>query len=125
MRFQSMDIGPNIYHAIVLDLHQKIKQVIDALDHSGQIDRDETNSPHIISVDSPGQSVYRCVFSRNRKPENFLLSTRRRSDPIRSWDEGDGYKRKDRPEADEPKSRKERDRQTNPFESIVDSILPK
>jgi hypothetical protein len=119
-----MDIGPNIFHAVVFDLHPKIREFLDSLDQSGQIDHDENNAPHIISVDPMGQSVHRCIFIRNGKPENFVLHTRRRADPIRSWADADGYKRKDTPK-DEPKSRKERDRSRYPFESIMEQILPK
>lgn len=118
-----MNVSPNIYHAIVFDLHPKIKAFLDQLDQSGQVDRDETNAPHVVSVDSPGQSVYRCIFLRNGKSENFVLHTRKKAEAIRSWNDGDGYTRKEKVVVDTP-SRKERDRRPfRPFESIMEQIL--
>jgi|ERR1051326_5207179 hypothetical protein len=119
-----MDKGPNIYHAIVFDLHPKIKAFVDSLDLEGQIDRDETNTPHILSVESPGTSIYRCLFMRNGKPENFVLHTRKKVEPVRSWRLEDGYRRSERPPAVEVSVRKERERRpAHPFESIVEQIL--
>lgn len=121
-----MEISPNIFHAIVFDLHPKIREFLDSLDQSGQIDRDETNTPHVVSVESPATSVYRCIFMRNGKPENFVLHTRRRADPVRSWMDTDGYVRQERKEEDGAPSRKERERRkmNHTFESIVEQILP-
>ncbi len=123
-----MEIGPNIYHAIVFDIHPKIREFLDTLDQAGQIDHDETNAPHVVSIENLGDnsSIRRCVFMRNGKPENFVIHTRRKAEAIRSWADGDGYVRKETSKEDEAKSRKERDRRAgHPFESIVDSILPK
>ncbi len=119
-----MDISPNIYHAVVFDLHPKIREFLDTLDQAGQIDHDETNTPHVVSVESPGASIRRCIFMRNGKPEHFVLHTRRKAKAIQSWANDDGYIRKEEPKEDETKSRKERDRRaSHPFESIMDSIL--
>lgn len=123
-----MDLSPNIFSAIVHDLHPKIREFLDSLDQSGQIDRDETNSPHVVAVEVPGPSVFRCVFMRNGKPENFILHTRRRAEAVRSWNDGDGYKRAEREipsKNDESPSRKERDRRKHTYESIVEQILPR
>lgn len=118
-------MGPNIYPAIVHSLHAKVKELLDQLDVNGQIDRDEFNTPHILQMDNPGPSVIRCIFIRNGKPENFVLHTRKRADPIRSWQDNDGFKRKERPDDKDEPSRKERDRRKmNPFESIMEQILP-
>ncbi len=118
-----MEIGPNIYHAVVFDLHPKIKEILDSLDQEGQIDRDDTNAPHVLSVDSPAASVYRCLFMRNGKPENFVMHTRKRVEPVRSWRIDDGFLRQERP-AIQVSVRKERDRRKiHPFESIVEQIL--
>lgn len=117
-----MGIDPNIYHTVVFDLHPKIREFLDSLDQSGQIDRDETNTPHVVSVESPVKSVYRCIFMRNGKPENFVMHTRRKAEAVRSWTDGDGYVRQERVEIS---PRKERDRRPmSPFESIVEQILP-
>lgn len=121
-------MGPNIYPAIVHNLHWKVKELLDQLDNGGQIDRDEFNAPHVLQMDSPGPSVIRCIFIRNAKPENFVLHTRKKADPFKSWRDDDGYKRKDRAEANDKSepSRKERDRRkVNPFESIMEQILPR
>lgn len=121
-----MELSPNIYSAIVFKLHPKVREFLDALDQTGQIDRDERHEPHVVSVDNPDTSVYRCVFIRNRKPENFILHTRRTVDPIRSWREDDGYVRPKREEAPIPRetSRKERQRRTvDTFEHIMEQIL--
>jgi hypothetical protein len=117
--------SPNIYHAIVFDLHPRVREFLDSLDQSGQIDRDETNTPHVVSVESPGASLYRCIFQRNGKPENFVLHTRKRADPVRSWRDEDGYKRQERPaEKETTPSRKERKRRPfHAYESIVEQIL--
>jgi hypothetical protein len=111
---------PNIYHAVVFDLHQKLKEFLDDLDKTGQIDRDETNTPYIISVDLVGPSVYRCVFLRNGKPENFVIHTRRKTSAICSWNNKDGFVRRER--NIEP-SRKERDKRLYAYESIMEQIL--
>jgi hypothetical protein len=117
-----MVMSPNIYHAIVFDLHPRIRETLDSLDQSGQIDRDETNTPHVVSVESPGASVYRCVFMRNGQPENFVMHTRRKADAVRSWNDGDGFIRQERV-IDVAPSRKERDKRKHPFESIMEQIL--
>lgn len=121
-----MNANPNIYHAVVFHLHPKIKELLDQLDLSGQIDHDEMNAPHLVSSDPIGPSIFRCVFMRNKKPEHFVLHTRKRAEPVRSWDEGDGYKRKPHEAPAEKDSRKERERRRfNPFESIMEQILPR
>lgn len=121
--------SPNIYHAIVFDMHQKVREFLDGLNQSGQVDHDETRSPHVISVDSPNASVYRCMFMRNGRPEHFVMHTRRKVDPVKSWQE-DGWSRPapiEEPKTDDDGKRKERARQTmeQVYESIVNQILPK
>jgi hypothetical protein len=117
-------MGPNIYPAIVHNLHRKVREILDQLDLNGQIDRDEFNAPHVLQMDTPGPSVIRCIFIRNGRPENFVLHTRKQADPFRSWKDDDGYKRKDHSEDKPETSRKERDRRrVNPFESIMEQIL--
>lgn len=121
-----MDANPNIYSAVVFDLHPKIKEFLDQLDQAGQIDKDEHNAPHVVSLDKPASSVYRCIFMRNGRPENFVMHTRKKAEAVRSWQDGDGFVRQERIiVAAEPENRKERERRkVNPFESIMEQILP-
>lgn len=121
-------MDPNIYPAVVFHLHPKVREFLDGLDQAGQIDRDESNAPHVFSVDPVDQSIFRCVFSRNGKPENFVIHTRRKAEAIRSWRDNDGWKRAERVEVIRPgePSRKERDRRAiNAFEHIMEQILPR
>lgn len=118
-----MNANPNIYDAIVFDLHPKMREFLDLLDQTGQIDRDETNTPHVVSIE-PNGSVHRCVFMRNGRVENVILHTRKKADPVRSWRDDDGYARQER-KADDAPSRKERDRRPmRVWENIVEQILP-
>jgi hypothetical protein len=121
---------PNIYHAVVFNLHPKVRELLDALDLDGQIDQDENSAPHITSVDKMADSVYRCMFQRNGRTENFVIHTRRKAEPVRSWRHDDGWKRPARvepPAEDSEGSRRERDRRADEsvFESIMEQILPK
>lgn len=109
---------------------------MDSLDQAGQIDHDETQAPHVLSVDNPNASVFRCMFMRNGKPENFLIHTRRKVEPIRSWQD-DGWVRPVPvavPVVDDQGKRKERERRKTEsrvlpldraLESIMEQILPK
>lgn len=122
-------VSPNIYHAVVFDLHPKVREFIDGLNTAGQIDHDETRSPHLISVQSPTTSVYHSMFMRNGKPEHFTIHTRRKMEPVRSWQD-DGWTRPapiEEPKTEDNGKRKERDRRTmeQVYESIVNQILPK
>jgi hypothetical protein len=120
-----MNANPNIYHAVVFHLHPKIKDFLDQLDTAGQIDHDEMNAPHLVSADPVGPSIFRCVFMRNCRPEHFVLHTRKKADPVRSWSDDDGFVRQERVViAQGEPSRKERSRRAiNPFESIMEQIL--
>lgn len=111
-------LPPNIFHAIVFDLHPKIREYIDRLDKEGQIDHDDSNSPHIIAVNSIAPSVYKCDLVRNGLPANFVLHTRKKGEPILSWNKNDNYKRV---EQKGKTFKKERDLRT--YENIVESIL--
>lgn len=118
-----MSEHPNIYDAVVFDLHPRVKEFLDSLDQSGQIDRDDRNTPHVISIEKPTGSVYKCLMMRNGTQQNFVLHTRKKVDPIKSWMD-DGWVRPQPVQAKaEIISRKERDRQVHPFESIVEQIL--
>ncbi len=122
-------VSPNIYHAVVFDLHPKVREFLDGLDHSGQIDQDESKAPHLISVDRLDASVHRCSFLRNGQLENVVIHTRRKADPVRSWRDDDGWVRPQRviPVEDENGKRKERQRRTmeQVCESLMRQILPR
>jgi hypothetical protein len=83
----------NIYPAIIFDLKKKVKDYIDELNDKGQIDLDDNGYPYLLKVDQQGQNIL-CHIVRNGKAESFLLNTRKRKDPIKSWNEEDGYVRK-------------------------------
>jgi hypothetical protein len=118
-----MDITPNIFNAIVFDLHPRIREFIDNLDKKGQIDHDsETNTPHIMAVESPATSTFRCAFVRNGQPVHALIHTRRKAEPIISWNPNDGYKRK---EIVVVGMGPRKERQFRAFESIMEQILSK
>lgn len=87
-----MTAPPNIYSVIVFDLKPKIKDYIEKLNNEGQIDLDSNGYPYLIKVEQQG-SNHICHIVRNGKMENFIMNTRRRADPIPSWDGTDGYKR--------------------------------
>jgi hypothetical protein len=123
-----MELNPNIYPTVVFKLHPTVRSFLDGLDQAGQIDRDEHNAPHVVSVDNPDASIYKCVFIRNRKPESFVIHTRRKADPVRSWRDDDGYVRPERADVPLPgeTSRKERvRREIVAFENIIEQILPR
>src|SRR5580692_6529854 len=116
-------VSPNIYHAVVFDLHPKVREFVDGLDKQGQIDQDNTKAPHIISVDRMNASVYRCSFLRNGQHETFLLHTRRKAKPVQSWKHDDGWKRKIKVEEPvEDCSGKRQERQRRTLEQALESI---
>lgn len=83
----------NIYTAVVFDLKKKIKDELDRLNDGGQIDLDDDGYPYLIKIDQSG-SNHVCHIVRNGRLENFLLNTRKRREPIYSWNSGDGYMRR-------------------------------
>lgn len=83
---------PNIYTMVVFDLHPKIAEYIEALNADGQIDLDDAGYPYLLNVQQEG-SNHVCNIVRNGQQENFVMNTRKRRDPIKSWNESDGYKR--------------------------------
>jgi len=87
-----MAAPPNIYSVVVFDLKPKVKDYIDKLNDAGQIDLDENGYPYLVKVEQQGPN-HVCHIVRNGKMENFILNTRRKSDPITSWNGADGYKR--------------------------------
>lgn len=82
----------NIYSVVVFDLKPKVKEFIDKLNNEGQIDLDSNGYPYLLKVEQQGPN-HVCHVVRNGKQENFIMNTRRRADPITSWNPSDGYKR--------------------------------
>lgn len=89
-----MNAPINIYAAVVFDLPQKLIDYIGQLDTAGQIDHDEHDQPYLLKVEKKG-SNYHCFIVRNGKEANFIINTRKRRDPVLTWNAADGYKRKD------------------------------
>ena len=88
-----MNAPPNIYSIVHFDLKPKIAQFIKDLDERGQIDLDDNGYPYLLKMDCKG-SNHMCHIVRNGKAENFVMNTRKRKEPLCSWNESDGYVRK-------------------------------
>lgn len=83
----------NLYSAVVFDLHPRIKDYIEQLNHDGQIDLDDDGYPFIVKIDTTGGNKI-CHMVRNGQQENFIINTRKRNaDPVTSWQPEDGYRR--------------------------------
>lgn len=82
----------NIYSAVVFDLHPRIKDYIDQLNTDGQIDLDQDGYPFILKIDDNGGNKI-CHIVRNGAQENFIINTRKRRDPVNSWNAEDGFRR--------------------------------
>ena len=87
-----MTAPANIYSVVVFDLHPKIREFIDKLNDEGQIDLCDNGYPYLLSAEKTGPN-YDVQFVRNGKRENFIMNTRKKAEPVRSWDSLDGYKR--------------------------------
>lgn len=123
---------PNIYTAVVYDLHPKVRNFIDQLNTEGQIDLCAAGYPYLIRCERSGPNIVTTI-SRNNRPETFVLNPRKRSEPITSWSPADGFQRPVQnktvlvqPTAGaEQSSRRERARRVVPMEAIeqiVDSM---
>lgn len=82
----------NIYSAVIFDLHPRISGYIDELNKSGQIDLDGNGYPFLLGVEKDGPN-HVCQMVRNGQQENFIINTRKKRDPVCSWDPNDGYVR--------------------------------
>ena len=118
----------NIYSAVVFDLNKRIKAYIDDLNSSNQIDLDDSGYPYLLSVDKNGPNFVVNIV-RNGQRENFIINTRKRKDPVTSWDENDGYRRSGGKKVvmvttkqDAPK-RERRKRTIESFSRITEQIL--
>ncbi len=87
-----MTAPANIYSVVVFDLHPKIRELIDQMNDEGQIDLGDDGYPYLLSAEKTGPN-YDIQFVRNGKQENIIMNTRKKAEPIRSWDAVDGYKR--------------------------------
>jgi hypothetical protein len=87
-----MTAPANIYSVVVFDLHPKIRELIDKLNDEGQIDLCDGGYPYLLSAEKTGPN-YDVKLVRNGAQENFIMNTRKKADPVRSWDPMDGYKR--------------------------------
>jgi len=121
---------PSIYAVSVFDLHKKIKNYLDNLNSEGQIDLDTSGYPYLISCKRNGPN-YIVEISRNNKLENFVLNPRKKTDPVKSWNENDGFRRPEQkqkvmvqsPEEPNKKERGRRDVKLSMIESVVENIL--
>ena len=118
----------NIYSNVVFDLNKKISNFIDGLNNSNQIDLDDNGYPYLISVNRVGPNFVVHIV-RNNKVENFILNTRKRKDPITSWNPQDGYQRRGGKKvvsvdtsADTPR-RERAKRSYESFERLTDQLL--
>ena len=82
----------NIYSAVVFDLHPRIKDYIEQLNSDGQIDLDDDGYPFILKIDNNGNNKI-CHLVRNGRQENFIINTRKKRDPVNSWNPEDGFRR--------------------------------
>ncbi len=124
-----MDKPANIYSAVIFDLHPRISGYIDELNKAGQIDLDDNGYPFLLSVQRQGPN-HVCQMVRNGAQENFIINTRKKRDPVCSWDSNDGYMRKGgkrviqlqspAPEAPKPERRK---RTFETFRRLVGQLI--
>jgi len=123
-----MNAPVNIYTAVVFDLKKKIKDEIDRLNDGGQIDLDNDGYPYVVKIEQSGKN-HVCHIVRNGRLENFLLNTRKRREPLYSWNAGDGYMRRGGKKVitvGSPEEKNRRERTKRSFESftrIVKQIL--
>jgi len=87
-----MTTPANIYSVVVFDLHPKIREIIDQMNDEGQIDLCDNGYPYLLSAEKTGPN-YDVQFVRNGNRENFIMNTRKKADPVRSWNPSDGFKR--------------------------------
>jgi len=122
---------PSIYAVSVFDLHSKVKDYLDHLNSTGQIDNDESGYPYLISCNKNGPNFV-VQISRNNQLENFVLNPRKKqAAPIKSWNECDGFQRPQHKQVvmiqspDDP-TKQERGRRSvklSTMEAVVESIL--
>lgn len=82
----------NIYSTVVFDLHPKVRELIDQMNDEGQIDLSDDGYPYLLSAEKTGPN-YDIRFVRNGQQENIIMNTRKKAEPVRSWNPMDGFKR--------------------------------
>jgi hypothetical protein len=87
-----MNAPANIYSTVVFDLHPKVRELIDSLNSQGQIDLDDNGYPYLLTAEKTG-SNYHIGLVRNGSQESVVMSTRKKADPVKSWDPLDGFRR--------------------------------
>ena len=87
-----MTAPANIYSTVVFDLHPKVRELIDQMNTEGQIDLSDDGYPYLLSAEKTGPN-YDIKFVRNGNQENIIMNTRKKAEPVRSWNPADGYKR--------------------------------
>jgi hypothetical protein len=87
-----MTAPANIYSVVVFDLHPKVRELIDQMNDEGQIDLGSDGYPYLLSAEKTGPN-YDIQFVRNGNQENIIMNTRKKAEPVRSWNPNDGYKR--------------------------------
>jgi hypothetical protein len=87
-----MTAPANIYSTVVFDLHPKVRELIDQMNDEGQIDLNDDGYPYLLSAEKTGPN-YDIRFVRNGQQENIIMNTRKKAEPVRSWNLADGYKR--------------------------------
>lgn len=125
-----MNAPANIYSTVVFDLHPKVRELIDKLNADGQIDLDDSGYPYILSAEKTG-SNYTIQIVRNGHQESIVLNTRKKVDPIKSWDPLDGFRRKGGKKVitvntsgeDEPRPERARRPSLESFQRLTDEIL--
>ena len=124
-----MDAPANIYSVVVFDLHPKIRELIDKLNDEGQIDLCDSGYPYLLSAEKTGPN-YDVQFVRNGSQENFIMNTRKKADPVRSWDPLDGHKRTGGKKiitvdtsGDKPRPERARRPSMESFQRLTDEIL--
>lgn len=123
-----MNAPANIYSIVAHDLHPKVSEYLTKLDDEGQIDYDDQGFPYLISAEKTGPN-WVVQFVRHGQQENFVMNTRRRGDPIKSFDPLDGYRRTGgkkviiaNPDEDKPRPERQK-RSLESFRRLTAQIL--
>jgi hypothetical protein len=62
------------------------------MNDEGQIDLSDDGYPYLLSAEKTGPN-YDIRFVRNGQQENIIMNTRKKAEPVRSWNPADGHKR--------------------------------
>ena len=124
-----MTAPANIYSTVVFDLHPKVRGLLDQMNDEGQIDLSDDGYPYLLSAEKTGPN-YDIRFVRNGQQENIIMNTRKKAEPVRSWNPSDGYKRTGgkkvitvNTSGDDPRPERARRPSMESFLTLTDSIL--